>query len=239
MSRRDVIIIAVLVNAGLLAFLFTMAVNSDDDKIAEVTQIHPTIIEIQPTELTFETGPMSTSATTKQENHDISLPQVVIIDDENETDQEIPELSESQSIEPIVNAEELPAAPSKAAPKFVEVKVKSGDSLDKIARANGTTVKAIKDANNLTTDKLSIGKVLKVPVNTKPAQKSSKPTNTAVDPSSVASNEAQYYTLKSGDNPWKIAKQFNLKLDELLKLNNLDEAKARNLKPGDKVRVNP
>jgi LysM repeat protein len=42
-------------------------------------------------------------------------------------------------------------------------KIKPGDSLEKIARANSTTVKAIKDANNLTTDRIVVGQTLQLP----------------------------------------------------------------------------
>ena len=41
--------------------------------------------------------------------------------------------------------------------------VKSGDTLTKIAKAHGTTVKAIEAANGLTTTKISVGKKLKIP----------------------------------------------------------------------------
>ena len=42
-------------------------------------------------------------------------------------------------------------------------KVKAGDSLEKIARHNGTTIKALKEANNLTKDQIVIGQTLKLP----------------------------------------------------------------------------
>ena len=41
--------------------------------------------------------------------------------------------------------------------------VKSGDTLTKIAKAHGTTVRAIKAANNLTTNRIAVGKKLKIP----------------------------------------------------------------------------
>lgn len=41
--------------------------------------------------------------------------------------------------------------------------VKDGDSLDKIARAHQTTIKALKELNNLTTDRIVVGKQLKIP----------------------------------------------------------------------------
>ena len=55
-------------------------------------------------------------------------------------------------------------------------------------------------------------------------------------PKEVKSKE-EFYVVKSGDNPWTIAKKFSVGFDELLKMNNLDEKKARKLNPGDKVRV--
>jgi LysM repeat protein len=42
--------------------------------------------------------------------------------------------------------------------------VKSGDTLMKIAKQHGTTYKAIKAANGLTTDKIRVGQKLKIPV---------------------------------------------------------------------------
>ena len=45
------------------------------------------------------------------------------------------------------------------------------------------------------------------------------------------------YTIKPGDNPWKIAKKFHLSFEKLLQLNHLDEAKARNLKVGQQLKI--
>ncbi len=49
--------------------------------------------------------------------------------------------------------------------------------------------------------------------------------------------EGKYYIVKSGDNPWSVAIKNHIKFDELLRLNNLDEDKAKKLKPGDKLRI--
>lgn len=42
-------------------------------------------------------------------------------------------------------------------------KVQSGDSLEKIARLHKVSLKALKEANNLTSDKITIGQNLKIP----------------------------------------------------------------------------
>lgn len=44
-----------------------------------------------------------------------------------------------------------------------EYRVRSGDSLDKIARMHNTTVRAIKELNNLPNDRIVVGKVLIMP----------------------------------------------------------------------------
>jgi LysM repeat protein len=57
--------------------------------------------------------------------------------------------------------------------------VKSGESLSKIARQHGTTIRAIRDANNLRTDRILVGQKLKVPAGKAPArQQETAPTTT-------------------------------------------------------------
>ena len=55
-------------------------------------------------------------------------------------------------------------APIESATTEATYTVKSGDTLLRIAKAHGTTVKAIKSANSLTTDKIKVGQKLKLPV---------------------------------------------------------------------------
>ena len=53
--------------------------------------------------------------------------------------------------------------------------VKSGDTLTKIARTYGTTVKAIESENNLTTTKIKVGDKLKIPAKTEAAAPAPEP----------------------------------------------------------------
>lgn len=78
--------------------------------------------------------------------------------------------------------------------------VQKGDTLYGIANKFNTTVDNLKSINNLTTDSLSIGQVLKLPSTT-------ASTNT--------------YTVKSGDTLYGIANKYNTTVDTLKSLNNL------------------
>ena len=86
--------------------------------------------------------------------------------------------------------------------------VKSGDSLYSIARKYNTTVDEIKRLNNLSSNVLSIGQVLKIP--------SSESSNTG-----SGTGTSNTYVVKSGDNLYSIARKYNTTVDELKRLNNL------------------
>lgn len=83
---------------------------------------------------------------------------------------------------------------------YFNYNVVSGDSLYSIARKFDTSVDAIKNINNLTSNLLSVGQTLKIP---------------------TTSTTEKTYVVKSGDSLYSIAKNFNLTVDELKRLNNL------------------
>ncbi|MFO1522071.1 MAG: LysM peptidoglycan-binding domain-containing protein [Kiritimatiellia bacterium] len=66
------------------------------------------------------------------------------------------------------------AAPAAAPVKADEYKVQSGDILGRIAARHGVTTSALKKANNLTSDSLKVGTILKIPAAT-PATPAAKP----------------------------------------------------------------
>lgn len=243
MSRRDTIIIAVLLNVAILSLLFIMAVNRNEDVISEQSEIAHEIASSKDRpadreETSYHFVTAAGSDLPSDEVDDILSDFVAIPSIHQDlSEDEVILFSEESSLN-----QSSPSGKFVSAGKFVEIKVKKGDALERIARANGTSVEAIKSANGLKHERLTIGQVLKIPVDSlahSDANKVSeaKAVTTAKTPLNNDSSEAKYYTVKSGDNPWKIAKQAHMRVDDLIKLNNLDEEKARNLKIGDKIRI--
>ena len=92
--------------------------------------------------------------------------------------------------------------------------VKSGDSLYKIAGNYGVTVDALKNANNLTSNLLSIGQILVIP--------------------NGSSTPSQTYSVQAGDTLYKIANSYGITVDALKSFNNLT---SNNLSIGQILRI--
>ena len=103
-------------------------------------------------------------------------------------------------------------------------KVKAGDSLSAIAWIFGTTVDAIKKANNLSSNVLSIGQMLIIPSkNATTITETPKDTknNTSNTNSSSNNSSSQVYVVQAGDTMWRIAKKFDVDVNDIVKWNNL------------------
>ena len=244
MTRKDTILIGVVINAGLLAILFTTAVIYDTDKGLEQTEFVTPLADSKA--IPPETpSTLIASASTGDEVDNVlkyysqpsSLPVVMEIQPETYASEPISMRADAADDEDPIQETDLFGQAH-----IVEVKIKNGDMLEKIARANKTTVGAIKSLNHLTNERLYIGQVLKVPVNSESSTvvltRSIKNQETRQEQKKEEdSKEPVYYVIKSGDNPWKVAKKFNVKFEDIVRLNQLDEDKARNLKIGDRIRV--
>jgi LysM repeat protein len=228
MNRRDTIIIAVLLNAGVLAILFLLAVHENEETRNPVAS--PAIVRAAPA----NPSDSHLLAARSSDSDPVDIEEAGIAEEESPYPVEAYTFPEEKKKEPLVKA---PVEPLKknVSENFVEIIVKRGDSLDKLARNNGTSIEEIKKTNQLKSDMLSIGQVLLMPkaAASPVAQKVIEKKKAAQD----ISDNASFYTLKTGDSPWKIARQHHMNLDDLLRLNHLDEEKARNLKVGDKIRI--
>lgn len=252
MSRRDTIILAVLLNTGLLAVLFVIAINPESSHFAAPADMHQAAVEIEPSEYRKEPVPVILAHENKSDEVDNFLKDLnATMPLSHVAPLPVANTAKKQSFDEEMLAMHVDEPPQKTAVRreeptqallrytdsqqYVEVKVKSGDILGRIAQANHTTITAIKQANNLTSDTLQVGQVLRIPVVAK--KEDLRAATAKLTPSAVVEGYTRYYTIQSGDNPWKIAKKFNVSVRELLQLNDLDEAKAKSLRPGDRIRV--
>ena len=86
--------------------------------------------------------------------------------------------------------------------------VKSGDTLYSISKKFNVTVNDLKNINNLGNGPISIGQVLKIPE--------------IINNSENINNNQNTYIVKKGDSLYSIAKNYNTTVDELKRLNNLN-----------------
>jgi LysM repeat protein len=93
----------------------------------------------------------------------------------------------------------IPTATTPPQVDYIDYVVKSGDNLYSIAQRYNTTTTRLMEFNNLKTNLLSIGQVLRIPTTSSPVT----------------------YTVKSGDNLYSIAQRFNTTADEIKRKNNL------------------
>ena len=113
--------------------------------------------------------------------------------------------------------------------------VKSGDSLWKIANKNGTTVAALKKANNLTSDTLKVGQKLHLPVAATTASGAAAAIGASPvvnagtadfrDPGTYKENGQTLHVVDAGESPALIAKKYGVKVQDLMKANNITDPK--------------
>lgn len=116
-------------------------------------------------------------------------------------------------------------------PSFTTYTVKSGDSLYSIAKNNNTTVDIIISDNSLTTTSLSIGQILKIRVETEEIEECIGPDYT---PPESTTQQTITYTVKSGDNLYNIAKNYNTSVSAIMNINNLTTS---NLSIGQQLKI--
>jgi LysM repeat protein len=253
MSRKDIIIISVLINAGLLVILLISALTSKEETAAmqPSVEVASSILEKNPEGM--QTPLYDGNTAQAQPNDKLAFepvkeetsPAPIANADETSPVHPLPAvINETTEVTQESAQIEAPQAPSKM------VTVKKNDTLEKIAKRNHTTVQKIKQLNHLKGHFLKVGQKIKLPSG-KLSNSSSKNQNIVknsvkadADTLKMAEtlNDSQgmpeeFYTVRVGDNLWTIAMKKHLKVSDLLSLNNLSAEKAKRLKPGDKIRV--
>jgi LysM repeat protein len=118
-----------------------------------------------------------------------------------------------------------PVVPEATGTEYVIVK---GDTLAKIAKKSGVTLKALEAANpNVQPTKLKVGQKLTIP-----AGGAAAPSDTSAAPTGAGGEEA--YVVKSGDTLTKIAKSHGTTVKAIESENNLSTTK---IKVGQKLKI--
>lgn len=114
---------------------------------------------------------------------------------------------------------------TKADPVVATYKVKKGETLSDIAEKNNVSVADIKSLNNLHSSSIRPGQQLQL------VSKDVQPEQEAI----AKTEKTIVHKVESGESLYLIAKKYNVAIDELKRLNNLDGAK---LKPGQSLSIN-
>ncbi|MDL5050718.1 LysM peptidoglycan-binding domain-containing protein [Oscillatoria amoena NRMC-F 0135] len=144
----------------------------------------------------------------------------------------------TQAVESVVAVESTAVAEPAPVESAASYAVQKGDTLIKIARANGTTVQALKTANQLQTDNLRVGQKLVIPGKTAVAAVESVTTVESVqaaEPMPAAPKTvAMTHTVKPGETLYRIAKKHNTSVSALKSANGI---KTETLKIGQKLTI--
>ena len=114
----------------------------------------------------------------------------------------------------------LPSTEIIEIPETITYTVKKGDTLYSIAKTYDTTVDAIKELNNLTSNTLSINTTLQIPT----SKTIETPTTTKT------------HIVEPGDTLYSLARQYNTTVDNIKKLNNLQ---TNLLTVGQQILISP
>lgn len=200
MKKKETLIVAVLVNAGLLMILFATATKSPKTAAMKKEVV---VEKAEKIEKKAVVPTLDTLVVQEIELEDL------LFQDESFEEEVADQHEESDAIV-----------------------IKAGDSLEKIAKAHQTTPQAIIECNQLKSSQLTIGQVLKMPIGVEV-----KESREAKEVKEFKNAQEEFYVVKEGDNPWLIASKNKVKLDELLRLNHLDDKSAKRLRPGDRLRI--
>jgi LysM repeat protein len=116
--------------------------------------------------------------------------------------------------------------------------VQRGDTLSKIALKYDTSVRAIKASNNKSSDLIRVGEKLMIPVSGGQSGSSAAPApaaSTSTYQSAAPSGSARTHTVRAGEYPATIARQYGMTTGELLALNGITD--PRKLQVGQKLNV--
>jgi membrane-bound lytic murein transglycosylase D len=112
---------------------------------------------------------------------------------------------------------------SKVAPAYGRYTIQRGDNVGMIAERFNISVQQLRSLNGLSTNRIFVGQVLRVPTG-----RSGGFTSRSVKPA------PQYHLVVSGDSLWSISRRYGVSQKQIMLLNG---AKARSLMKGQRIRI--
>jgi LysM repeat protein len=116
--------------------------------------------------------------------------------------------------------------------KYIPYLVKKGDTLYSIAKKYDVSVEELKKINNLQDDSISVGQILKIPVNKE--FNFPQPLKPSENFPSQENKQISYHKVAKGETLYSISKKYEISIQELKKLNNL---KTTKLKAGQIIKI--
>ncbi len=124
-------------------------------------------------------------------------------------------------------------------PTWVNHRINRGESLSGIARRYGTTIGALREANNMHNNKIVAGRTLVIPLHQtshkKNVAQATPKSNSALVESSRTFDEPYVYVVAMGDSFWKIANRNNTTVKRLFEING--RSADQPLLPGEAILV--
>jgi LysM repeat protein len=135
----------------------------------------------------------------------------------------------AQTTQPVANTQFADTPAAEATPAATQTyRVRSGDTIAKIASTYGVSAATIIDLNNIReTGGIHVGEELNIPAAAPAAEEIPKPV--------ALKDSGSTYTVVHGDTPVSIARKLHVGYDDLMRLNNIED--ARKLKIGMKLKV--
>lgn len=135
-------------------------------------------------------------------------------------------------------AEKIAQLPPDQRVKWTRYRIKSGDSLIRIAKQHRTTVKVLKDVNHIRGNRIVAGKTLLIPTATKAKSDYALSLEQRIKSHKNQQRDGRQkveYTVKSGDSFWTISREFKVGVRSLAKWNGM--APTDVLRVGQKLAI--
>ena len=156
------------------------------------------------------------------------------------------ETDQNEATVPDTKEKEAVKETTEATPQKTEVNdknitlhvVKQGETLFSLSQSFKVDIETLRRLNNLTTDKIAVGSVVKIPTNSKTKVEEkieeTKTPATTPAPTQMQEDKGTYHIVQPGETLYRIHINYKVSIKKLRKLNHL---RGNYIKVGQKIRV--